>query len=984
MEKLTIDSKSNLYGFKLINKYNLEEYRSLGLEFVHEATGLKLFHIYNDDEENTFSFSFNTPVENSCGVPHIIEHSVLSGSRKYDLKDPFQSMMKGSVNTFLNAYTFPDKTSYPASSVLEKDFYNLMSVYADAVFFPTLSKETFLQEGWRLCVDDKGELYHSGVVYNEMKGVYSSHDSIVADMSIKSLFTEGPYPYDSGGDPLDIPSLTFDQFKSFHDKWYKPNNCYVYLYGNIPTEKTLKFLNENFLSELKSTENFVGITKSDEKWDKPRSFHKLTPAIDDKDKSSDLLLSWKLFDMSSPEDGLALEILNKLLLGSSAAPLHKALIACDGWDDLSSASGVENELCNFIYTVGVRGASPESMEEFKTTVFNTLNEIVKDGFNRELIEGALRGIEFKNREIQGSLGLRLMRKVIRGWLHGQSPVTTLEFDSLMKNIREKSKQDGYFENLITKYILNNKHRADIVVEPSLKEAERLTENSINRLKDLKKSLSQEDIDNIKKQNKILKEYQDKPDSKESLDALPRLTRADIPSDVSHINTKKEFIKDFDYYKTNLYTNGIVYFGIGFSMEYLDKFFFDYLLIFTRMLTQAGFKDKSYDEVSKLLSLHFGGLGASMETSNRLVDGKPDIYIENLFIRGKVLEQSIEDAIKLIIDFITKVDFHDYKRLKSVITELRNDLKSSLVPNGTSYAALRSARKFSLSSCREESWYGLSQANFLDDLVSQFDNDDKLVEVAKTLDGMKKELLTKQGLFFHSSTDKQYEDRLKKALVDVVDSLPDGDGFIHPAEHYDLNSDIEGLVGNTQVSYSGLTVKGAFLGSKEYAAQSILCYILKTGYLWENVRMKGGAYGVFVSPSGLDGSITFGSYRDPNIFSTIEHFRESLEWIAAGHITQEEIDLALISVIGKELKPLTPVEKSIIGMRRILLGITDEIRINKRADLMSVNPDDLMTFAAVLLHNFDDHSVVILSSKQALLEASLDLKGLSDNLTNLPS
>lgn len=981
MEKNT---ETQLHGFKLTNKYNLDEYRSIGLEYIHEKTGLKLFHILNDDEENTFSFSFNTPVDNSSGIPHIIEHSVLSGSKKYDLKDPFQSMMKGSVNTFLNAYTFPDKTSYPASSVLEKDFYNLMSVYADAVFFPSLTKETFLQEGWRLCVDDKGELYHSGVVYNEMKGVYSSHDSIVADMSVKSLFTEGTYTHDSGGDPWDIPSLTYEKFKEFHNTWYKPNNCYVYLYGNIPTEKTLKFLNDNFLYELEKVDGIDGITKSDEKWDEPKTFHKLTPAIDEKDKSSDLLLSWKLFGQTTPEDALALEILNRILLGSSAAPLHKALMGSDDWDDLSSASGVENELCNFVYTVGVRGASANAMDKFRTKVFDTLNSIVKDGFNRELIEGALRGIEFKNREIQGSLGLRLMRKVIRGWLHGQSPITTLEFNKWMKNIREKSKQDGYFESLISKYLLNNNHRADVIVEPSLEEADRLTNSVNSRLKDLKKSLTPYEIESIKNQNKLLKEYQDRPDSKESLEALPRLVRADIPSDVSHINTKKESIKGFDYYNTDLYTNDIVYFGIGFSMEYLDKFFFDYLLIFTRMLTQAGFKDKSYDEVSKLVSLHLGGLGASMETSNRLVNGIPDTYIENLYIRGKALEHSLEDSISLVIDFITKVDFHDYKRLKTVITELRNDLKSSLVPNGTSYAALRSARKFSLASCREESWYGLSQAEFLDDLVERFENEDILKEIANALDAMKRELLTKQGLFFHSSADIKYKERLIKAFENVVTSLPDGDGFIHPAEYYDLHRNIEGLVGNTQVSYSGLTVKGAFLGSKEYASQSILCYILKTGYLWENVRMKGGAYGVFVSPAGLDGSITFGSYRDPNITSTLEHFRQSLEWIAAGHITQEEIDLALISVIGKELKPLTPVEKSIIGMRRQLIGITDDIRINKRAYLMAVTPDDLMNFAAVVLHHFDDQSVVILSSKEALLEAAVDLEGLSDNLTKLPS
>ncbi len=983
MKKIDIKIGTVINGFKLLEITDLKEYRSLGLDFIHEKTGFKLFHIYNEDKENTFSFSFNTPIESSNGVPHIIEHSVLSGSEKYDLKDPFQAMMTGSVNTFLNAYTFPDKTSYPASSILEKDFFNLMSVYGDAVFFPRLEKETFLQEGWRVEVDEKGGLSYSGIVYNEMKGVYSSHESIVADMSIRALFSNGVYSHDSGGEPASIPSLSYDEFLNYHKRWYHPSNCYFYLYGDIPTEKTLKYLDENILHRFSRSE-LSGVVKEDDQWDKPKDFHKYTSALEKKENASDLLMSWKLFDMSSPVDALALEVLNRILLGSSAAPLHKALVDSDLWDALSTASGLENELCNFVYTVGVRGASPDKIEKFRELVFNTLNSLIENGIDEDLIEGALRTIEFKNREIQGSFGLRLMRKVIRGWLHGFSPLSTLEFEKWMLIVRENSSNKGYFENLIKKYLVDNAHRADIVVEPSPEEANREKEEIENSLKELGKRLTSADIENIKKENRELLEYQNRPDSKEAVESLPRLTKKDIPSEVTHIDTTKEDLHGYDFYKTNLYTNGIVYFGIGFNMEYVDKFFFEYLLIFTRMLTQAGFKGVPYDEVSKKVSLTLGGLGASMETSNTLKDGKPNLYIENFYIRGKFLEHQIEEGVGLALEFLTNVDFHDHNRLKSVVTELRNDLKSSLVSNGSSYAALRSARKFSLSSCREESWYGVTQAQFLDDLVSSFNEEGALEEVSTVLDSIKRNLFTRQGLYFHASTDGLYEDRLKDAFKKVVDTLPNGNNFIHPPEHYDLGSNIEGLVGHSQVSYTGLTLKGAFLGSKEYASQVVLCYLLKTGYLWENVRMKGGAYGVFVSPSGLDGAITFGSYRDPNITETINHFKSSLEWIAAGHITQEQIDMALISVVGNELKPLTPHEKSIVGMRRMVLGITAKVRENKREDLMSITTENLMDFAAVMLHHFDDASTVILSSKESLLEASKELEGLEDNLLFLPS
>lgn len=983
-----LDEGSSYNGFLLIKKHNLDEYRSIGYEFLHEVSGLKLFHIYNDDEENTFSFSFNTPTKNSTGVPHIIEHSVLSGSELYNLKDPFQSMMTGSVNTFLNAYTFPDKTSYPASSVLEKDFFNLMSVYGDAVFFPRLTKETFLQEGWRYTLDDDGNLDYSGVVYNEMKGVYSSHESIVADMSVRSLYDSGVYTHDSGGDPNEITNLSYEEFLAFHKKWYRPSNCYVYLYGNIETEKHLKFLEENILKRIEDDgERYDGTTTPWGHWDEPKRFHKYTPATTDKKHSSDLLLSWKLFDLSNPEEALAIEVLNKILLGSSAAPLYRVISESTLWDDLSSSCGVENELSDYAFTVGVRGAAPDMMDEFRSLVLSTLEDLVKNGLDKELVEGAIRTVEFKNREIQGSLGLRLMRRVLRGWLHGHSPVTTLSFEEWMKEVRERKSSGNYFEKLIEKYLLNNMHRAEIVVEPSLKESERQKVLNRRSLKDIRSSMTTADLDRIREENRLLKLYQDKPDSTEAVEKLPRLTRSDIPRDIRYIDTKVEKIEEYEHYYTDLYTNGISYMGLGFNMEYLDKFFFEYLLIFTRMFTQTGFTDLSYDEVSKRVSLHMGGIGASMETSNRLVDGNPDQYIENFYIRVKSLEHSFEESVDLLIDFLTKVNFHDYNRLKSIITELRNDLKASLIPSGSSYAALRSARKFSLASCREESWYGVTQAQFLDDLVAEIDEEmsgnKRLEEVAVVLDSIKREIITRQGLYFHSSAEEKYKERILKGFKKIIESLPMGDSYIHPVEHYDLHTSIEGLYGNTQVSYSGLTVKGAFLGSKEYASQVILCYILKTGYLWENVRMKGGAYGVFCSPSGMDGAITFGSYRDPNITSTIEHYKTALEWVAAGHITQEQIDLALISVIGKELKPLTPIEKSIIGMRRHLLGITDKLREDKRLHLMDVTPKDISSFAAVVLHHMDEASVVVLSSRDELESASESLSGLGDNLTPLP-
>lgn len=970
-----------IHGFKLVEIKELSEYKSQGLFFIHEQSGAELFHIYNNDRENTFSFCFNTPAEDNTGAAHIVEHSVLSGSRLYNVKDPFQAMMKGSMNTFLNAYTFPDKTCYPASTILEKDYFNLMKVYADSVFFPLLKKEVFLQEGHRLEPDDEGNLSVSGIVYNEMKGNFSSVNSIAGEWSIRSLFSEGPYSLNSGGDPEFIPDLTYEEFKAFHQRNYHPSNCRIFLYGDIPSERSLEFLHENFLKHFETGER-IDPWNDRERWNTPRSFTKYYPS--DSEEDTTLLLNWKLFPVADPEKIISMEILHHILTGTNGSPLTKAIHDSPLGEDMSPVSGLETELSSYVYTVGIRGSKPENQDAFKELLFSVLSDLVEKGIDPELVEGAIRGIEFRNREIHGGspFGLRLMRKSIRGWMNGGKPWLTLEFDAPMKAVREKAREKGYFEGLIKELFLDNSHYSEVTIMPDTEMQKRLDEELKEKLRIKKQGMSEEEFLALKEDVRLLKEFQDTPDREEDINSIPRLNKDDIPLKVPVLSVKQEEFQGVPLCSHETFTNGVVYFDFIFNLDYLDRFYLRYMLIFARMLTSSGFSDMPYSEVAKKIALTFGGISASMDSNTTLKDEKPDFYIENLFFRGKVLENYLEEGMDMVIRFLKDVNFHDYDRLKQVVVEMRNDFRSSVVPSGASFAALRAARVYSLAACRDEGWYGVSQYVFLEELASSMNNSYFVEETACILDSMRKELLTKQGLLLNITCDSSAVDHVKTSLERVLKALPEGAGEKYSAEHYEFPKGAEALQVTSSVSFSALSLRSPFLGSREYPSVQVLAHLLKTGYLWEHVRMKGGAYGAYASASGMDGSFTFATYRDPRIKESLEIFKESLQWIATGEVSQEEIDLAIITLVGHELRPFSPAEEGSIGLRRHLSGITDELRQKKRQYLMAVTPEDLKKTAEMLLSHWENASIVVMASKEDHDKASGDFPGLKKNIVKI--
>lgn len=970
--------------FEVLSVDNLDEYRSVAVHLKHIKTGCRIYKIINDDKENLFSFTFRTPPSDNTGVAHILEHTVLCGSERFPVKDPFLSMAKGSMNTFLNAMTFPDKTMYPAGSAVEQDYFNLMNVYGDAVFFPLLKEHMFRQEGHRLELDEEGKLYRTGIVFNEMKGSYSSVESIAAEWSGRSLFPDNTYGYDSGGDPKEIHNLTYEAFKEFHDTYYHPSNCWISLYGNSDLEKNLEFLEEHFLGKFDSSKEIDSEVVIQKPWTEPVYMEKYWPSSpDDKDlsKKTTHTVNWKLKSVLDPQSVLETQILAEVLMGNAGAPLLKVLQQSDLGEDLSPVSGLETELQDLLFTASIRGSEPEARDAFVDLVFSTLKDIVEKGIEEDLIEGAIHSVEFRAREIKGGgpFGLRLIRKQLRGWLHGGSPSRTLLFNKWIEKVKKNCRTKGYLENLIEEMFINNKHYSVVSVRPdNTLQSKEDNENS-ETMSQILSSMSDDEISGLKQKNIDLQEFQETPDSEEAQKSIPFLDRSDVPHDVINIPTVKGKTDGIIWYKHELFTNGIIYCDMGFTMDSLSPELMIWMPLFCKSLSSMGLPGIPYDELAKQMSLHTGGFGASLEASSTFHD---DEMLKVIYVRFKLLSEQTDMGLDLVSRLIREIDFSDLERLKDLILEIRNDYKSSIIPSGHSYAMMRSGCRFSEAAALEESWYGISQLEHLTG-VSDDLSDEALLDICKKLDLIRISLINRESIKINVTAPEGEGDRIVNTLIKDLNSLEEGEFIkseLPPLFRHEEKG--EGLAVPSTVSYVSLSIPGSMLGTKEHAASLLLAHLLKTGYLWEQIRMRGGAYGAFASISGLEAVFSFGSYRDPNIEKTLEAYGKSLEFMKDS-VSDNDLELALIGTVGKELRPLSPAESGIVSFKRDLLGITDAMRQKKRDFLLAITADDIREAATVLLSRWDEAVITVVSSTDALENASANVDALKGQIRELP-
>lgn len=968
----------SVHGFQFVDESALPEHRARGVWYRHLKTGAEVYHVRTEDPENLFAFAFKTLPSDSTGVAHILEHTVLCGSRRFPVKDPFIRLVQGSLNTFVNAMTYPDKTVYPAASTVEQDLFNIMDVFGDAVFFPLLKEELFRQEGHRVQFDADGELELTGIVYNEMKGNYSSHDNIVGRSVYRYLLPDTPYGNDSGGDPAVIPDLTYQDFLAFHRTYYHPSNARIFLYGDIPTERYLDFLDRQFLSHFDRLDAHFDVPRQ-ARWAQPREQVISCPADGD-DGTTSVTVSWLLDVPMEPESILSWELLSYILLGSSAGPLRRRLIESDLGDDLSAATGAETELHELIFSAGIRGTTPEKKAQVESLVMEALEQIARDGIEADLVEASLRKVEFRNREIKGGIpnGLRLMSRGLRGWLHGERPDTTLRFERPFEAVRSKIVPGSrYFESMIEDHLLANSHRLTTVVRPdeSLREREQAAVK--HRLDELAAGMGEQERDALRSSQDALERLQTEPDPPEAVGTLPFLKLGDLPKELERIPTEEQTLGDVPLYRHDVYSNGILYVDLSFDVSGVDPELLPYVPLFVEAIGELGLPGRSYDEVVTEISMKTGGFSSSTEAAIPMHEAR--VADRRVLFRVKVLEKTLAEAISLVRELLLTTDFSNHARLDDLVKELRSSMSGSVIPSGHHYAAVRAGRAFSDADRYEELWGGVSQLLFLHSLKER-----PVAQIAETLGSLAEQIVRRGNLALNVTAPHEMIDRAVPRLEQFVAALPDGGWSSRRDQPVDgAFPGVESLIVPADVNYVAQAMPGARLGEAEHIHEQILSHLLKTGSLWERIRMRGGAYGANATARGMDSVFSFWSYRDPQILPTIDAFRSSIEEIARDGIESDALEHAIIGVTGRYIRPLSPAEKGVVALRRTLYGIDDELRERNFRTLGSVSVRHVQDAAGRLLKSFDSSSIAVVGGSGAVEAAGESLPGLREHRTHVP-
>ena len=758
---MSFDLGESYSEFQLLQRESISELNSLALLFTHLKTGAEVLVIENDDDNKVFSATFKTPPSNDRGVAHILEHSVLCGSRKYPVKEPFLELLKGSLQTFLNAMTFPDKTMYPVASRNKKDFFNLMDVYLDAVFYPNITEETFMQEGWHheLELPDKNITY-KGVVFNEMKGVFSSPESILDRHLAHSLFPSTTYGFESGGDPEAITDLTYREFKNFHNKYYHPSNSRIFFYGDGDTLEYLNFLDNEYLKDFESIQIESAIN-AQRRFSKPKRKIIFYPVSKDEslDKKTFVIVGFKLDKSTNHEHCLAFNILSYLLLGTSASPLRKALLESELGSEVIGG-GFDDNRFETTFAVGLKGTEANNEDEILELIFSTLKNLVDDGIEEDMVRSAVNSIDFKLRESNfGGFpkGIVYNIQTLASWLYGSDPFIHLKYDKLMEKVKRKSKE-RYFENLIDKYLLNNNHQSIMIAKPKPGLEKKKDAKVRKNMRTLKASMSQSDIENLVQKTQQLQAMQIKPDSPEALEKLPSLDIHDIEvkSERFPMELKRESEPKILFH--DLFTNNIAYVQIGFDALSIPLDKIPYLSLVGKLVLGMGTRRHSYMEISQLLGIHTGGLHSWHFTSAKINDHKS--ILSRIFFSGKALMENLDHLFDIWDELIQEHDFNNPKRLIEIIKSSKADMEDSILSSGNHYVLSRlNSYKSPLGQYNELSG-GISYYKFLEKLLDHAEKNPD--EVAEEFRNIAQSLFTKENIFVNITAPENDYKKIKKS------------------------------------------------------------------------------------------------------------------------------------------------------------------------------------------------------------------------------
>ena len=972
-----LEAIKKLDAYRVVEHKTIEEMQSEGIVLEHKKTKARLFLVSNDDENKVFCIGFRTPPDNDCGLPHILEHSVLCGSDKFPLKDPFVELVKGSLNTFLNAMTYPDKTVYPVASCNDKDFHNLMDVYMDAVLHPNIYKEEkiFRQEGWHYELESKdAPLIYNGVVYNEMKGAYSSPESILDSVTQKTLFPDTCYGKDSGGDPVHIPELSYEKFLDFHKTYYHPSNSYIYLYGDMDMAEKLTWLDEEYLShyEERPVDSRIREQKAFEAPVEREFSYSITEGESEGDATY-LSVNTVVGDDRDPKLYVAFQILEYTLLDAPGAPLKQALIDAGIGKDVMG--GYENGILQPYFSVIAKDANKEQKGEFLAIVKGTLRKLADQGINRKSLLAGMNYFEFKYREADyGSApkGLMYGLQCLDSWLYDGDPMTHLcyqeTFDFLKKEV-----ENGYFEQLIRDYLLDNPFEAVIVVAPEKNLTAKEDEKLAKKLADYKVSLSEEELEALVTATRELKEYQDTPSTPEVLAKIPLLRREDIEKKAETFFWTEKEEAGIKVLHHNFFTSGIGYLKVLFNTEVLPQEDLPYAGLLKSVLGSISTEHYSYSDLTSEIHLNSGGVDFSVTSYPDLAD--PERFTGAFVASIRVLYDKLDFGFTMLEEILNHSVFTDEKRLGEVIQETRSRAKMKLENAGHSTAVSRATSYFSATAYYNELTGGTAYYHFLEQLEKDYA--EKKGEIIARLQEVSKKLFTRVNMLVNYTADDKGYEKLPETLKLLADKLPQGSGEKHAFSHPVKNLN-EGLKTSAQVDYVARCGNFRSAGLEYTGALKILQVILSYDYLWLNIRVKGGAYGC-MSGFGRSGEGYLVSYRDPNLKETNEIYEGIPAYLEAFDPDERDMTKYVIGTISNLDAPLTPSVKGSRGLSAYLSGVTEEMMQTERDQILGATKEDIRALAAQVRAVLSTGSFCVVGNEEKI-EANRGMFGEVSSLT----
>lgn len=963
---------SDTHGFIKLEEREIPELRTKAELFRHVRTGAELLSLVNDDENKVFGIAFRTPPRDSTGVAHILEHSVLCGSRKYPVREPFVELLKGSLKTFLNAMTYPDKTCYPVASQNVQDFYNLIDVYLDAVFYPRLTPHVFQQEGWHYELEKKEDpLRYKGVVFNEMKGAHSSPDNLLAEYSQQSLFPDTPYGFDSGGDPLQIPSLTFEQFRRFHETFYHPSNARIFFYGDDDPRQRLRLVQaylEDF--EAKDVDSTVPLQNP---WRETRTVVKTFASGGAGGQASKgmVTVNWLLEETSRVEVNLAFHMLEYILLGMPGSPLRKALIDSGYGEDLAG-EGLGGDLRQMYLSTGLKGIDPANAEKVQSLILDVLTRLLKEGIHPHTVEAAVNTTEFVLRENNtGSYprGLVLMLRALTTWLYGEDPLSLMAFERPLEALKSRIRREKrFFEEMIERYLVHNTHRTLLILKPDPELSRKLEKAEREQLDRAKASMSAEELDEVAADTATLKKLQETPDPPEALATIPSLRREDLSRANKTIPIAVSIEKGAELIHHDLFTSGIAYLDVGFDVHTLPQKYIPYLPLFGRAFLEMGTEDEDYVSLSQRISRKTGGIRPVYHTSAVKDTGTSTAW---LFLRGKAMMTQAESLVDILRDVLLKLRLDNRERFMQMVLEAKARQEEMLVPSGHQFVGLRLRAHFSEADWAAERMGGISHLFFLRDLSGAVD--ERWPAVLADLEEMRRILINRSSMLVNVTLDGEGWVRFKGQVEELLDALP-----ALPATRQDWTPDYapndEGMTIPAQVNYVGKGVNLYKAGYRFHGSAHVISRYLRNAWLWEKVRVQGGAYGAFSTFDRLSGVLTFVSYRDPNLGKTLDIFDQSARFLKTITLSDDELSKAIIGTIGDIDQYHLPDAKGYTSLIRYLSGETDEDRQKMREEVLDTSVADFRSFGMILERVMPEGLVKVLGSEQAIEAAASQQPG----------